>query len=104
MSHLLRGEEKGLGKDVVDKHVAGEIETMRDILELEPDSKWPTITLVRLLELQAGRLDSSLQEEKQRLQETVAEMYHKLSELDHMRRGYYKDAATGVGKLGSSCK
>ena len=101
MSHLVGGEGR-FGAEEVNKQVQEEIETCESIAEMEPNSKWPMLTLARLLELKAqreGRGHEQAEVAAAELKERVGGMYHTLSEVDHMRRGYYKDAATGTGKI-----
>ena len=93
MSHLTRGEDK-FGATEVDKHVEEEITTCQEILEIEPDCKWPLLTLARLFELQARR--ASAGETKQQLKGKVKDLYNKLATLDVMRKGYYRDAAAAL--------
>ena len=68
----------------------------QELLEVEPDAKWPLLTLTRLRELrllvegqgQAAPAAAAPAAE-------VAEGYRRLAELDPLRAGYYRDAAEG---------
>lgn len=88
----------------------------QELLEIEPDAKWPLLTLVRLQELQlqvaggsapaaaadaAGQAAGAAGEERAagevsgNLAQEVAEGYSRLIELDPLRQGYYRDALAG---------
>jgi len=94
----------------------------QELLEIEPDAKWPLLTAVRLKELRQQVLTSSSTGSgsgssrggggagaaggsaaaggsnsggSSSLAAEVAEGYARLIELDPMRAGYYKDALEG---------
>lgn len=66
-----------------------EITTCSELLEVEPSSKWPLLTLARLREAQQ-RLRG-----EEGLPDDVRDIYQQLITLDPMRRGYYQDALDG---------
>jgi len=70
----------------------GESSMCRELLEEEPDSKWPLLTLARILELQRQLgIGESLA--------TAHETYKQLAETDPMRAGYYRDALSGAARV-----
>lgn len=76
-----------------------EKEMCEQLLDLEPDSKWPLLTLTRLQEM----LDLLLTDEQEK--DSISKVDYKvlyglLSEMDTMRRGYYKDEEEGTAKVG----
>ena len=76
-----------------------EKEMCEQILELEPDAKWPLLTLTRLQEM----LDTLLTVEEQKDSAVKGDykvQYGVLREIDPMRRGYYKDEEEGMAKVG----
>ena len=85
---------------------------VQELLEAEPDAKWPLLTLTRLKELQqqvqAGSTSASSADAAatspaaaaaagsgEGLAAQVAAGYARLIELDPLRRGYYQDAVEG---------
>ena len=70
--------------------LAREAETCRELLEIEPDSKWALLTLARLTQALA-QLDPAAGEGggAGRAVGEAAEMYRRLEALDPDRRGYY---------------
>lgn len=66
-----------------------EIGMCKDLLEVEPDSKWPLLTLARLREAQRQMQGD------QGLPDDVKDTYKQLIALDPMRQGYYQDALDG---------
>lgn len=63
------------------KRVEEEVEMCREMLQLEPSSKWVLLALARLLATR-GVADSTSQSEMQ-------EIYENLAQIDPMRRCYY---------------
>ena len=53
--------------------------------------KWPLLTLARLRELQHQLSDQGSEDSQAEAQE----IYHKLLDIDPMRKGYYVDAMQG---------
>jgi geranylgeranyl transferase type-2 subunit alpha len=84
---------------------------VQELLEVEPDAKWPLLTLTRLKELQQQVQASSSGSTSgdaatsgpaaaaagsgESLAAEVAAGYARLIELDPLRRGYYQDAVEG---------
>ncbi|MEW5303691.1 MAG: hypothetical protein WDW36_006360 [Sanguina aurantia] len=64
-----------------------------DHLSVEPDAKWPLLTVARLKEAQArhGLCDEAAEV----VMAQVKDIYLRLCELDPLRRGFYTDAAAG---------
>ncbi len=91
------------------------IATEQDLLDIEPDSKWPLLTMARLKEMQlqllaagsagpagaaAGPVSAAAAAEGSppeaaELAAEVRGIYAKLAEVDPMRAGYYQDAVEG---------
>ena len=85
----------------------------RDLLGMEPEAKWPLLTLVRLLELQRGLLlaggGSGSAADTAGAAETgdgagyvafeIPELYIRLDEVDPLRQGYYADARAGRAEV-----
>ena len=96
--------------------------SLQELLEIEPDAKWPLLTVVRLKELRQQVLGSSSSSSGgsgtggaaqaagaaaaeadggssggggSGLAADVAQGYARLIELDPMRAGYYRDALQG---------
>lgn len=81
--------------------IQSQVETCQEVLELEQQvstegqgrmgQKWPLLTLARLREVQhqLGRPDSA------DAQLEAQQIYHTLSTIDPMRKGYYADAMQG---------
>mmetsp|Transcript_10169 Transcript_10169/g.20685 ORF Transcript_10169/g.20685 Transcript_10169/m.20685 type:complete len:424 (+) Transcript_10169:183-1454(+) len=88
------------GEEDVDSRLAEEVRSCEEILEIEPEAKWPMLTLARLLEMQAGRpkvkAQSSGGQLAAQLKGRASGLYEKLTDLDYMRAGYYKDAAAAL--------
>jgi geranylgeranyl transferase type-2 subunit alpha len=63
-------------------------EMCKELLEIEPDAKWPLLTYTRLRQLliDLGAVD---------LESDAEEAYKKLEEMDPLRKGFYRDAAQG---------
>ena len=86
----------GVGEDAAggaSRVLAREAETCRELLEIEPDSKWALLTLARLTQALAqldpeagggGGGGGAVEE--------AAEMYRRLEAVDPDRRGYYRAA------------
>jgi len=56
-----------------------ELESVKELLELEPDSKWALLTLVKILSKLGGREDE------------IIEIFEKLKDVDVFRKEYYLD-------------
>ena len=69
----------------------------KELLELEPEAKWPLLTLTRLQELRLQLQQQQQQHEGSAEAEAAAIQagYEQLCDVDPMRRGYYADAAGG---------
>jgi len=67
--------------EATEKVLLEELDNCQQLLELEPDSKWPTFTLVMIMKT----LDS------QKYFNEILELFEKLAEIDFMRRNYYQD-------------
>jgi geranylgeranyl transferase type-2 subunit alpha len=96
-------KESEVREDDEKQHLIGvlgkEKEMCEQLLELEPDAKWPLLTLTRLQEM----LDALLTVEERK--DSVGKVDYKvqygvLREIDPMRRGYYKDEEEGMAKVG----
>ena len=88
----------GVGEDAAagaSRVLAREAETCRELLEIEPDSKWALLTLARLTQALAqldpeagggggGGGGGAVEE--------AAEVYRRLEAVDPDRRGYYRAA------------
>lgn len=77
----------------------------KELLEIEPDAKWPLLTYTRLCQLlteldkhTTGNRGSSSKENTGADFDAV-EAYRKLEEMDPLRKGFYKDAAQGVAHV-----
>jgi len=66
----------------------------QELLEVEPDSKWPLLTLARIHELK-GELGGNPEESLKVAQST----YKQLSQRDPQRAGYYQDALSGSARV-----
>jgi len=68
----------------------------KELLEIEPDAKWPLLTYTRLrqflfdLDAAGGSDDSEFD---------AVEAYKRLEEMDSLRKGFYKDAAKGAAHI-----
>ncbi len=78
----------------------------QDLLDIEPDSKWPLLTMVRLKEMQlqlltagspaaAAAVAGSSAAQAAELAEEVRSIYATLRQVDPLRAGYYQDAVEG---------
>jgi hypothetical protein len=73
---------------------------VQELLEVEPGSKWPLLTLARLLEM---RRQVEAEQPRGRQAEPggggggevpeMRELYEELCQVDPMRSGYYREAA-----------
>ncbi|UPR02772.1 protein prenylyltransferase [Chloropicon primus] len=100
INHLVENEKKfgSYGDERVGERLEQEVETCNEILEIEPESKWPLLTLARLLEAQAARAGGEGSESSAAgLHNKMRQLYRKLEGIDPMRRGYYLDAIAAVG-------
>eukprot|EP00887_Chlorella_sp_A99_P001811 scaffold19.g1811.t1 len=91
--------------------VVQEAAMCEELLAVEPDAKWPLLTMVRLRELQqtvtrggggsgAGSGSGSSSGGNASSGSTeVEELYARLLEVDPLRRGYYEDAQQGRAKV-----
>ena len=98
LSHLLENRGAAFDDSTVATRLGREVATCGDILAMEPEAKWPLVTLANLLGVQARFLDGAegeegSQERAQHLRMRARELYAKLGEVDAMRRGYYADKA-----------
>ena len=102
--------------------LAREAQMCEELLEVEPEAKWPLLTLVRLRELQrtlalstasgagggeargaaasgaagaAGAWGAAAADAGSEGSDEVAELYARLEMIDPLRRGYYGDAKSG---------
>jgi hypothetical protein len=66
-----------------------EAESVRELFEIEPESKWALITLVYLMRDIVKRKDTGEYDE-------IVEWVDKLAEIDASRKGYYKDLRSEV--------
>ena len=67
----------------------------QELLDIEPDSKWPMLTLTRLKELQGQFEEQAAVEGGDSAGFNPRDAYQKLSEIDPMRKGFYEDASVG---------
>ena len=88
--HVEEGGEEGLLQQRVATILDTQIRMCRELLEVEPDAKWPLVTMLRLQEL-----CSQIGAEGGSSARAVAESYAHVASLDAMRKGYYVDAAQG---------
>mmetsp|Transcript_7578 Transcript_7578/g.19436 ORF Transcript_7578/g.19436 Transcript_7578/m.19436 type:complete len:376 (+) Transcript_7578:94-1221(+) len=111
-SHMLRDGKRGASSPVaqdpsssppppesspVVQFLDGEVQMCREILEVEPGSKWPMLTLARLLHLRAEHGDGIAARENQALLEEGKTILRTLMGSDEMRKGYYGDAVSKGG-------
>lgn len=73
---------------------------LQELLEVEPDAKWPLLTLTRLREVEqqvrsGGGGGGDAAGGGADLAAEVAGGYAQLIELDPLRKGYYEDARDG---------
>ncbi|KAL4540729.1 hypothetical protein Ndes2526B_g07564 [Nannochloris sp. 'desiccata'] len=73
----------------------------KELLEIEPDAKWPLLTHTRLCQLLAelGTADADADAGGDNLDFDAVEAYKKLEEMDPLRKGFYKDAAQGAAHV-----
>ena len=92
--------DDGLGGAAWDNVLAQEVQMCRDLLAIEPDSKWPMLTLARLLCVRGGRSanegDGEAGAGADADANEVRDILHRLASLDPMRKGYYADAITAM--------
>eukprot|EP01023_Acetabularia_acetabulum_P037797 TRINITY_DN3602_c1_g1_i4.p2 TRINITY_DN3602_c1_g1~~TRINITY_DN3602_c1_g1_i4.p2 ORF type:complete len:356 (-),score=59.96 TRINITY_DN3602_c1_g1_i4:472-1539(-) len=66
-------------------------ETCEELLEVEPDSKWPMLTLAWIKQLQ-GNFEKD-EDRKTTLYSSATSIYEKLGKMDSLRIGFYQDAS-----------
>eukprot|EP00238_Polyblepharides_amylifera_P012522 CAMPEP_0196584788 /NCGR_PEP_ID=MMETSP1081-20130531/48475_1 /TAXON_ID=36882 /ORGANISM="Pyramimonas amylifera, Strain CCMP720" /LENGTH=459 /DNA_ID=CAMNT_0041906131 /DNA_START=56 /DNA_END=1435 /DNA_ORIENTATION=+ len=70
----------------------GEVNSVRELLELEPDSKWAMLTLARMLEaIREGSLSDNGDEETNKRERELVDLYSKLIVKDTCRNKYFRD-------------
>eukprot|EP00793_Prasinoderma_coloniale_P003877 PRCOL_00003254-RA len=82
------GTSAGIAAEVLEREVA----SIRELLEMEPDSKWASLTLARLQAARAA-LPGCDEREAQAMKAETARLLDGLARSDPMRAGYYASSA-----------
>lgn len=82
------GEDEPAAHAALLNTLSTQIAMCEELLEIEPDARWPLLTLTRLKELQ-GKFEQGDDEFN------AQDAYQRLVSIDPMRKGFYGDAAHG---------
>uniref|UniRef100_A0A7S0QXR3 Geranylgeranyl transferase type-2 subunit alpha n=1 Tax=Pyramimonas obovata TaxID=1411642 RepID=A0A7S0QXR3_9CHLO len=88
----------GIDTEVKKNTLAREAQALRELLEVEPNSKWCMLTLARVVEAQHAHQPNEMAMEAI---EEVKRLYGSLTSLDNLRQQYFKDLSQS-GIIGNS--